>query len=256
MGADASPRRRSLPFIALIAAIVVYLAIIGVIHAIATSSLTNLDYGSFPDVDTIVRATIIPVGASIVFCLALIKALGWWRPVIVDQAPVQRWVLLIPVSLLAAVAIGTDYGRLSTKGATFTIWLLVSALMIGLGEELMFRGIAVAALRLKGRTETTVALWSSVLFGVSHAVNWLIDGGGSVMQIVTTIYMGWFLYLTRRATKGILVPIVVHGLWDFGLFSGAVPGKQYAGVFAFVVIELLLIPVVIIRRRRIEVAAA
>lgn len=256
MGTDAVPRRRSLPFVGLVAAIVVYLAIIGVAHLVSTSSLDNLDYGRFPDITTIVRATVIPVALSIVFCVAIINSLGWWMPVLRNDPPVQRWVLLIPTALFGAIVAGTDYGTLSDKGTAYTVWLLVASLMIGLGEELMFRGIAVAALRLKGRTETTVALWTSVLFGAAHAVNWFVDGGGNVLQIVTTMFMGWFLYLTRRATRGLLVPIVLHGLWDFGLFTGNVTSPIYGGVIVFLTVELLLIPVVLVRRRRIEVVAA
>ena len=255
MGTDTSSRRRSLPFVGLLAVIVIYLAVIFLAHTVATSSLDGLDYGRFPDVNTIVRASVIPVGLSIVFCVAIIKVLGWWGPVLRHDPPVQRWVLLIPAALLGAVVAGTDYGTLSDKGTAFTVWLLVSSLLIGLGEELVFRGIAVAALRLNGRRETTVALWTSVLFGVAHAVNWFIDGGGNVLQIVTTMFMGWFLYLTRRATRGLLVPVLVHGLWDFGLFTGNVTSPIYPGVAIFLVVEFALIPVVILRRRRIEALA-
>ena len=162
----------------------------------------------------------------------------------------------LEAALIVAILLGTDYSTLGDKGTTFTVWLLVGALLIGFGEELMFRGIAVAALRLNGRSETTVAVCTSLLFGAAHAVNWLIDGGGSVLQIVTTMFMGWFLYLTRRATRGLFIPVLIHGLWDFGLFSGNVTTPLYAGVAAFLVVEFGLIPVVIVRRHRIEVAAA
>jgi hypothetical protein len=255
MGITDDRSRRKLPFFVLLAVIVSYLAVLLVANAISTISLHQLDYGRFPDITTIVRVLFIPVGLSVVFCIGVIHGLGWWRPVLAQDPPVQRWVLLIPTVIVLAILIGTDYGALADRKASFVISLLVGSLLIGIGEELMFRGIVVAALRLKGRKETTVALWSSLLFGAAHTMNWFFDGGGHVMQVISTIFMGWFLYLTRRATRGLLVPILLHALWDFGLFSGNFGKSVYPGALAFIAAQVLLVPFVIFRRRRVEVPA-
>jgi membrane protease YdiL (CAAX protease family) len=81
--------------------------------------------------------------------------------------------------VVAAIVLGTDYGTLVDKGIWFILVLLFGAGLIGLGEELMFRGIAVVALRQEGRTEPRVALLSAVLFGLAHTVNFFVDGGAT-----------------------------------------------------------------------------
>lgn len=246
--------RRSLPLAALIGVIVAYLALIGVSHAVATSSVEGLDYGRFPDVEAVLRAVIVPVGLSVVFCAAVIQVLGWWTPVLGGDRPVQPWIRIVPILLVAAIVLGTDYGTLVDKGIWFTLVLLFGAGLIGLGEELMFRGIAVVALRQEGRTEPRVALLSAVLFGLAHTVNFFIDGGGNLLQVVTTLYMGWFLYLVRRLTGGLLVPAAIHALWDFGLFSGIVTTEVYPGALLFVLVQAVLAVVMIRRRAQVEIA--
>ena len=94
----------------------------------------------------------------------------------------------------------------------------------------------------------------NLCFGAAHTVNFFVDGGGHVLQIVTTLVMGWFLYLVRRLTGGLLVPVVIHALWDFGLFSGIVTSEPYPGAFLFILAQVVLAVVVIRRRAQVEIA--
>jgi len=38
-------------------------------------------------------------------------------------------------------------------------------------------------------------------------------------QVMSAFLMGTLLYLTRRVTGGLVIPILVHAVWDFSLFS-------------------------------------
>lgn len=246
--------RRTLPIAGLVGVVVAYLVLIAVTHGIATSSVDDLDYGRFPDTESVLQGIIIPVGLSVLFCAVVIQFLGWWGPVWRGDAPVQRWIRIVPILLFGAIVLGTDYGTLVDKGLGFTLVLVFGALLIGLGEELMFRGIVVVHLRDAGRPEAKVALFSAVAFGLAHTLNFFIDGGGNVVQIITTLFMGWFLYLVRRFTGGLLVPVVIHALWDFGLFSGIVTSDPYPGAFLFVLVQVILAVVMIRRRTQVEIA--
>jgi len=248
------PSRRTLPLPALAGLVIVYLVLLAVVHRVATASVDGLDYGSFPDGGVVLRAVVIPVGLSVVLCAVVIQLLGWWAPVLGGDAPVQRWIRIVPILLVAAIVLGIDYGTLADKGIGFTLVLLSGAALIGLGEELMFRGIVVVALRDAGHRESRVTLWSAVAFGAAHTVNFFVDGGGHVLQIATTLVMGWFLYLVRRLTGGLLVPVVIHALWDFGLFSGIVTSEPYPGAFLFILAQVVLAVVVIRRRSQVELA--
>jgi uncharacterized protein len=68
---------------------------------------------------------------------------------------------------------------------------------------------------------------------------------------------GYFLYLIRRWSKGLVVPAILHGLWDFGLItSTVVPDKTYAATGIFIFADLVMLIIVLIHRHRISPAAA
>lgn len=50
------------------------------------------------------------------------------------------------------------------------------------------------------------------------------------------------------------MPALVHGLWDFGLVSGAIDpdGETYLGSAVFMLVDVVLIVVLLVRRRHIE----
>ena len=89
----------------------------------------------------------------VVFVYAVVAVLGWWRPVFVDDRPVQRWVWVVPIVFALAIVLGIDYADLADKGLGFVLLLLLGALCVGFAEEGMFRGIGVTALRDHGLSE-------------------------------------------------------------------------------------------------------
>ncbi len=121
----------------------------------------------------------------------------------------------------------------------------------------MFRGLGVVTFRVNGFTEGKVAWWTCVLFGLAHATNLVSAGPRALVQVLVTAVAGYFFYLTRRASGGLAVPAVLHGLWDFGLVSGlVVAGQTYAGTLVFVLADVALAIVVLARRHHIEPAVA
>ncbi|MGG7105169.1 hypothetical protein [Rhodococcus sp. 24CO] len=59
---------------------------------------------------------LIPLSLALIFTYGVVAALGWWRPVMKDDRPVNRWVWIVPAILLVAIALGIDYSALSEKG--------------------------------------------------------------------------------------------------------------------------------------------
>ena len=88
---------------------------------------------------------------------------GWWRPVLHDHKPVQRWLAVVPIMLSISILIGVNYAELADKSIGYVLVLLIATQLVGWGEEGMFRGIGVTTLRVNGLTEGKVALWSSVI---------------------------------------------------------------------------------------------
>jgi membrane protease YdiL (CAAX protease family) len=237
---------------AFVAVVVVYLAILQGLALFLTRDV-DVRYAAPTTSDELWRSITVPVAASLVFVTAIVGVLGWWRPVLVDGSPVASWTIAVPITMFAVVVLATNYGGLADRGLGFTLLLLVSMLMVGLAEEGMFRGLGVTVFRKNGFSEGKVALWSSVVFGLAHSTNLISTGPKAFVQVLVAALAGYFLYLIRRRSGGLLVPALIHGLWDFSLVSAAVvPGKSYLGPMLNVLAVVVLAVVVITRRHHIE----
>ncbi|SEK85267.1 CPBP family intramembrane glutamic endopeptidase [Rhodococcus maanshanensis] len=206
----------------------------------------------------VVFTMLIPLGLSVIFTYGVIAALGWWRPVMKDDRPVNRWVWVVPAILLGAILLGINYSALSEKGWLFIVCLLIATQFVGWGEEGMFRGIGVTVLRQHGLREGQVALWSSVIFGVVHLSNAFTGGGsGAIAQAAIVSVAGYFFYLTRRVSGSNALNSVMHGLFDFSLLTGAVillDQQAYVGTFAPLLAYPILAIILLVKRRSIEPA--
>jgi membrane protease YdiL (CAAX protease family) len=216
--------------------VVVYVAIIQGVGLLIGVDTGDSD-SQFPTTQSIVRNALIPIGLSIVYAVAIATWLGWWGEIVRDDRPVAPWVRRVPITMIVAAIISINYAHLADQTAGLVLCLALLGLFVGFGEELMFRGIGVVTFRQAGMTEGRVALWSSLVFGLVH---------------VST--SGYLFYLGRRAGGTILLPMFVHGLWDFSLISSLVGSdvKAYIGMFVIILTQLGLIIVLIRRRHRIE----
>jgi len=67
---------------------------------------------------------------------------------------------------------------------------------------------------------------------------------------------GYSFYLTRRVSHGLILPAVLHGMFDFSLVSTSVVlSKPYAGALAAIGAYIIIAVVLLARRHRIELAA-
>ncbi|MFJ9946562.1 lysostaphin resistance A-like protein [Kitasatospora sp. NPDC091207] len=236
--------------------VVLYLAIIqGIGLAIGVD--TSGSKSQFPTTQAIVRGALVPIGVSILFGAAVITWLGWWKSVLHYRVPVRRWVRLVPVSMLAVSILGFNYWHLADQQASLVVSVLVLGVFVGVGEELMFRGVGVQFFRRAGFSEGKTALYSSVVFGLVHVTNAIHAGPSAIAQALIVATSGYFFYLCLRVGGTILLPMLVHGLWDTSLFSGLTGPEPAVSVGAFlqVLLQVTLIVVLLVRRRRIEPAA-
>ena len=257
-GPRTAPAQSFLPTGAKRLSVIAYVAIV-VVYLVVLQSLPFLlaggdhsSYASFPTVNSAVKLLWIPVGISVIIGVIVVSVLGWWPPVLRDDRPVRRWVWSIPIVMVVVILAGTDYGLISQKGAGLFFALLVGTLLVGIAEELMYRGIGVVTFRSLGFTEGKVALWVAVIFGLSHATNIISEGAKSIVQVLVTMVAGYFFYLIRRVSGTLVLGMLIHGLWDFGLLTSIASGKVYAGTFLFILADIVLAIVVFVRRHHIE----
>jgi hypothetical protein len=253
---DLTPGMSTVPVWAYLVITATYVVIVQGISEVLTTGL-NTTYAGPVSIDALWRGITVPVFISLVFVYAVVAGLGWWRPVFTDGKPVRRWVWLIPLIMVVTVLAGVNYTGLAHHGGGFTALLALSMLGVGFAEEGMFRGLGVVTFRVNGFAEGQVALWTCVVFGLAHTANLISDGPKALIQVLTTAVAGYFFYLTRRASSGLVVPAVLHGLWDFGLISGlVVAGQTYAGTILFIVADVVLAIIVLVRQHQIEPAGA
>ena len=98
----------------------------------------------------------------------------------------------------------------------FLYMIPISFLLIGPGEELVFRGVVQGLLR-KAYGVLPAVLVASVLFGVAHTV--ALQGGGKATYVAVAIGLGLVLGSVYERSENILVPIVIHGAWNAMLFA-------------------------------------
>ncbi|NKQ53148.1 CPBP family intramembrane metalloprotease [Amycolatopsis sp. K13G38] len=246
---------KRLPVWAYLVVVLGYLVVVQGLGAFFTKDL-GLGYANANTIDALWRSIALPIGIGLVLVAVLVTVLRWWRPVLADDRPVSRWVLAVPVVMFGATLVATDYGGLAERGLGFSLLLLLGVLFVGFAEETLFRGVGLVCFRQNGYPEGKVALWTSVIFGLAHASNLISNGPKAFVQVLVTAIAGYFFYLVRRRTGGLLAPAIVHALWDLSLMSATVvPGRTYAGP-AWCVLALIVLAVVVVAwRRQIEPAA-
>jgi membrane protease YdiL (CAAX protease family) len=160
-----------------------------------------------------------PFLTAALFLLALIV---WqqWRDVGLNRLPTGRSLLLawLPMLYVAAgLGLSAVFGL---PPAGVLAWILFNTFLVGLSEELMFRGVLLQAFR------RTVSIWPAVwlttlAFGAIHVLNVFMTGElrAALIQASAAALSG-LLFIALRLRSGSLWPgIVVHGLWDFATFT-------------------------------------
>ena len=245
---------KPLSYLALGVIVVGYLAVIKG-GGMLVAALTDADE-TLVSTEGVIYNMWIPLGGALVYTYMVVAILGWWRPVLRDDRPVRRWVWAIPIIFAICILIAIDYATLADKPIGYVLALLVATQFVGWGEEGMFRGIGVTALRSHGLTEGKVALWSSVLFGAVHISNAITEGTQAIGQAVAVSFAGYFFYLMRRASGGNVLNSVIHGLFDFSLISGTVilvdQEDYFLGALAGLGAYVLSIAVIVVRRNRVN----
>lgn len=181
------------------------------------------------------RSTVSPFNIRfflIVAVLVLIVAAGWSRRVFTDDgvaAPgrlARGWVVAIGVVLLgyALLAVVANAGA----GFGLVALALLSTLVVAAFEELLFRGVLIGGFRASRWSEVRVWLFSSILFALPHVFN-TFSGAElvtSAIQVVFAFGAGSTLYLARRVSRGLWLPIVLHFFNNFGVLSAeGIDGK-------------------------------
>lgn len=219
---EATTRRsRRAPTVAL--ALVALVAYCVVCNGLQVAS--GIDYMHwFATAGNALRSAVIPLAAGALVLLAFGAWSGWdqvWRDARRLSMP---WYLWLPPAVFV-LGFLVRFAGIAWRSVPVDLLLAVvaSGVLVGLAEELLFRGFLLRALRERARAESTVMLVSSLAFGLFHCTNLLFGQSLAAvsMQVVAASISGVALYLFRRGTGWLVAGMAAHGLWDISTFLEA-----------------------------------
>ena len=160
------------------------------------------------------------------FLVVAISVLGWWRLTLFDTLKSgPKWVWILPAVM--AFVIGNNFLGVSSDklSAALLLWSALGAVGVGFGEEMATRGSMIVGLRSKFG-EPAVWLLSTLSFSALHVPNVIFGLPMSAMpiQVLLTFIFGSGLYAVRRVSGTLIVPMILHGLWDSALFLNVATG--------------------------------
>ncbi len=127
--------------------------------------------------------------------------------------------------LLTAFSVDVAENQVVETGRRNPVYFLymipVTILFVGPFEELVFRGAVQGTLRRAFRPMVAVVI-ASTLFGLVHLVA-LVGGGSQLSYVAVAAVLGLVLGYVYEKTANLVVPAVIHGLYNAVLF-----GLQYA----------------------------
>ena len=173
--------------------------------------------------------------------LAAIRLLG-----IQKELGMTRWLQngkallwLLPMWVLST---GNLWGGVSVRyDAITSVMAVLSFLLVGVAEEIIFRGFLFNGMKKTGRLTVAIVV-SAITFGMGHIVN-LLTGHATAETLVQMIFaVAWgFLFTFAYLKGGSLLPcIAIHGLIDaFSVFARDNAAADWAYIIATVVIAVI-----------------
>ena len=173
--------------------------------------------------------------------LAVIRLLG-----IQKELGMTRWLQngkkllwLLPMWVLST---GNLWGGVGVRyDAVTTVMAVLSFLLVGVAEEIIFRGFLFNGMRRTGSLTVAVVV-SAITFGMGHIVN-LLTGHATMETLVQVLFaVAWgFLFTFAYLKSGSLLPcIAIHGLIDaFSVFSRDSQIADWAYIVATVAAALV-----------------
>ena len=237
----------------LLSAVLVYVVYNLIIFT--TWSAVGADYRDLVSESVALQRLVLPLALGAAFLIGAVTFLKAWTPVLTEAAPARpRWVLWMVLAGMFGLFLSNAapaHWRLLSAGHLCT--LVAAGVLVGFNEEVVARGMLVAGLRTRTSNELWVWLGSSALFGAMHLPNALfgLPWYGGVIQAVFAALAGGALYVLRRTSGTLLLPMAMHGLWDFTSFVGQASHgySVVSAAFQFASYALGIVGVIAVLRR-------
>lgn len=124
--------------------------------------------------------------------------------------------VLFYVPLLILLTVNLWHGVAFNLTAGETVLYILTMLLVGFLEEVIFRGLLFGAMK-KDSLKAAVIV-SSVTFGMGHIIN-LINGSGAeflpnILQVIYATATGFMLVMLYLKTESLIVAVAFHGAFN------------------------------------------
>ena len=145
-------------------------------------------------------------------------------------------ITVIFIILLATANLTLLNSLASPQFSLFTVTFLLLFILVGIFEEMFFRGYIMSTMETRGNKKWVIYVASAVIFSVAHLANPNV----SIIGLVNIALVGILFAYMFDATKSLWLPIGYHITWNYfqgNVFGFAVSGTTPNGIYGVEVAE-------------------
>ena len=158
--------------------------------------------------------TVIFLGIMTAVALLWMKKNDLFREFGLCRAEISPKRILYYIPLIVIASCNLWFGVAVNYKWYITVFYILSMLLVGFLEEIIFRGFLFKAMAENNLKSAIIV--SSVTFGIGHFVN-LINGSGAeiipnICQVISAIAIGFLFVVLFLKTKSLWAPIITHSI--------------------------------------------
>ncbi len=145
-------------------------------------------------------------------------------------------ITLIFIALMATANVTLLNSWSNPQFSQYTITFLILFILVGVFEELFFRGYIMSTMATRGNKKWVIYVVSAVIFSLAHMANPNV----SLIGLVNIAFVGILFAYMFDATKSLWLPIGYHITWNYfqgNVFGFAVSGIAPNGIYSVEVVE-------------------
>ena len=156
------------------------------------------------------------------------------------QASAKSMLYYLPIVVMLTANLW--HGFALNYGGIETFLYILTMLLVGFLEEIIFRGLLFGAMR--DESPKAAVIVSGLTFGIGHIIN-LINGSGAdllsnLLQVVYATAAGFMFVMIYLKTKSLLICIAAHGIFNaLSVFSGEASLEPESKILTAVLLTLI-----------------
>ena len=145
-------------------------------------------------------------------------------------------ITLIFILLMATANVTLMNPLSSPQFSVFTLSFLIMFILVGVSEEMFFRGYIMSTMASRGNNKWVIYVASALIFSIAHGLNPNV----SILGLVNIALVGILFAYMFDATNSLWLPIGYHITWNFfqgNVFGFAVSGTAPNGIYGLEIAE-------------------